>query len=108
MCWLGGQLHAAGLTFQKVCQRLGAKGHGPLGLVVGDGVLLHAQLLRHLGLSSVVHQRASQQLAKRNRDTIRYHFTFGISLAPSVGTSQPRTSSLTRTPGEVIMDTLNH
>ena len=53
------------LTFQKVCQGLGPKGHRSLGLVIGDGIFLHAQLLCYLGLSSVIHQRASQQLAKR-------------------------------------------
>lgn len=49
-------------TLQQVGQRLGAQGDGPLGLVVGDGELLHAQLLGHLGLRAVVDQRAAQQL----------------------------------------------
>lgn len=51
-----------GRTLQQVGQGLGPQRHGPLGFVVGDGELLHAQLLGHFGLSAVVDQRATQQL----------------------------------------------
>lgn len=53
-------------TLQQVGQRLGAQGDGPLGLVVGDGKVLHAQLLGHLGLRAVVDQRAAQQLCREH------------------------------------------
>lgn len=56
-------------TLQQVGQRLGAQGDGPLGLVVGDGELLHAQLLGHLGLRAVVDQRAAQQLCREDTQT---------------------------------------
>lgn len=49
-------------TLQQVGQSLGPEGDRPLGFVVGDGELLHAQLLRHFGLRAVVHQRTAEQL----------------------------------------------
>lgn len=49
-------------TLQQVGQSLGPQRDRPFGFVVGDGELLHAQLLRHFGLRSVVYQRTAEQL----------------------------------------------
>lgn len=62
---------AGGRTLQEVGQRLGPQGDRPLGFVVGDGVLLHAQLLGHFGLRAVVHQRAAEELKKKKRFSVR-------------------------------------
>lgn len=49
-------------TLEQVGQSLGPQGHGAFGLVVGDGEVLHAQLLCHFGLSAVVDQRTAEKL----------------------------------------------
>lgn len=49
-------------TLQQVGQSLGPEDDWPLGLVVGDGELLHPQLLRDFGLRAVVDQRTAKKL----------------------------------------------
>lgn len=63
-------------TLQEVGQGLGPEHHRPLGLVVGDGELLHAQFLRHFGLRAVVDQRAAEKLrAQKERNRIHAKLT---------------------------------
>lgn len=49
-------------TLQEVGQGLGPEDDGAFGLVVGDGELLHPQLLRNFGLRAVVDQRTAEKL----------------------------------------------
>lgn len=49
-------------TLQQVSQSLGPEDDWPLGLVVGDGELLHPQLLGDFGLRAVVDQRTAEKL----------------------------------------------
>lgn len=60
-------------TLQQVGKGLGPERHGPLGFVVGDGEVLHAQLHRHFGLRAVVDQRAAQKLPQNTNKTVVTH-----------------------------------
>lgn len=54
-------------TLQQVRQSLGPQSDRPFGFIIGDGEILHAQLLRHFGLRAVVHQRTAEQLSTQRR-----------------------------------------
>lgn len=56
------ELHASKHTLQEVSQSLGPEDNRSFGLVVGDGELLHPQLLRNFGLRAVVDQRTAEKL----------------------------------------------
>lgn len=56
------QMKSCKHTLQQVSQSLGPQRDWSFGFVVGDGEILHAQLLCHFGLCAVVYQRTAEKL----------------------------------------------